>query len=342
MAVKKYFVDISSRAWEHPADRAALTALRKIPGLDVIVKTLIGATTEKALKLDSLGSSARATSRQFARVFRLAQEACSVLDIRDMPEIYVRQSPIMNASMIGAENPFISIDTALLDVMTDAELEAVIGHELAHAASGHGLYKTLIWYVTRAASMFISELPLGNAALFAVSGALNEWNRKSELSADRAALLVTQDLQANFGSLVKTIAGNHSAEIDINELFIQADEYSKSEGLVDSLQKFLSTFGESHPIPVSRLAELQSWSRSDEYAAILDGRYPRRSEDGRADAEKDWYEAADRYRRDLRDSGDPLQKAAGAVADAVAEGLGKAGKQIEDLFKGFSGDDEDR
>ena len=34
--------DISSRAWEHPADRGALTALRELRGFDDVVRTFFG------------------------------------------------------------------------------------------------------------------------------------------------------------------------------------------------------------------------------------------------------------------------------------------------------------
>jgi hypothetical protein len=36
------FPDISSRAWEHPADRTALSALRRLSGFDQILKLLSG------------------------------------------------------------------------------------------------------------------------------------------------------------------------------------------------------------------------------------------------------------------------------------------------------------
>ena len=36
------FPGISSRAWEHPADRTALTALRGLKGFDQILKLLSG------------------------------------------------------------------------------------------------------------------------------------------------------------------------------------------------------------------------------------------------------------------------------------------------------------
>jgi len=42
MANRVQLVQISSRAWEHPADRAALNTLRAIPGFDAVVRKVAG------------------------------------------------------------------------------------------------------------------------------------------------------------------------------------------------------------------------------------------------------------------------------------------------------------
>ena len=48
--------DISSRAWEHPADRGALVALRKLKGFDTLLKAMSGLFNERAVRLwQSLG-----------------------------------------------------------------------------------------------------------------------------------------------------------------------------------------------------------------------------------------------------------------------------------------------
>src|ERR1700723_4704020 len=42
---------ISSRAYEHPADRSALVALRKLSGFDVLLSKLFGLFNKRALRL---------------------------------------------------------------------------------------------------------------------------------------------------------------------------------------------------------------------------------------------------------------------------------------------------
>ena len=47
MAERKKLTQIASTAWEHPADRAALNALRSIPGFDQVVRKVAAFFGEK-------------------------------------------------------------------------------------------------------------------------------------------------------------------------------------------------------------------------------------------------------------------------------------------------------
>jgi hypothetical protein len=60
------FPGISLRAWEHPADRTALTALRRLRGFDEILKLLSFMLRERQHRLLYLSSSARVAPPQFA------------------------------------------------------------------------------------------------------------------------------------------------------------------------------------------------------------------------------------------------------------------------------------
>jgi hypothetical protein len=51
--------DISPRAFQHPADRAATAALASVPYLDKVVRKLIELGYERALRQSFLGSSVR-------------------------------------------------------------------------------------------------------------------------------------------------------------------------------------------------------------------------------------------------------------------------------------------
>ncbi len=99
------FPGISSRAWEHPADRTALSALRRLKGFDQILKLLSGMLRERQHRLLYLASAARVGPRQFADLDALLDECVDVLDAPTKPELFVMQSPIAEAFTIGMDSP---------------------------------------------------------------------------------------------------------------------------------------------------------------------------------------------------------------------------------------------
>ena len=67
--------DIDPRSWEHPADRAALNALRRLPAFDEVLKKLFGFFGEKPVRLAFQANAVRVSPTQFPRVHRLYERA---------------------------------------------------------------------------------------------------------------------------------------------------------------------------------------------------------------------------------------------------------------------------
>ena len=92
---------ISSRAWEHPADRAALNTLRAIPGFDEVVRKVAGFITERGVRQLFLANAVKIGPQQRPALDALLTDVCTSLDWPDRPELYVTQSPKVNAYAIG-------------------------------------------------------------------------------------------------------------------------------------------------------------------------------------------------------------------------------------------------
>jgi hypothetical protein len=152
----------------------------------------------------------------------------------------------------------------------------------------------------------LSWLPIGAFGLRAVIAALYEWSRKAELSSDRAGLLATQDPAAALRCHMKLASGGHLADLDIAAFRAQGEEYLSSPDVRDSVLKLLLLENATHPFAVVRAAELQRWVDSGGYTQILQGRYPRRSEDKDASMRTEAAEAAAHYRSAFEHSQDPL------------------------------------
>ncbi|WP_281905687.1 M48 family metallopeptidase [Phytohabitans aurantiacus] len=296
---------ISSRAWEHPADRGALTALRELRGFDDVVKAFFGMWNERGFRLMYLASAIRVDHRQYPRVFRLYSEAAQSLDVPELPELYVRQDPTINGEAIGLDKPFIVINTGSVQQLDDDELRALLGHELGHVRSGHAVYKTILKILTGWAAN-LAWLPVGAIALRAIIAAMYEWWRKAELSADRAGLLAGQDPAASLRLLMKMAGGGDLSEVDTAAFLEQAAEYDGGGDLRDSLHKIRMTAWSTHPVPVARAAHLRHWIDEGDYGRILAGEYPRREDDGNASVTEEIKSAAESYREAFGRTQDPL------------------------------------
>jgi Zn-dependent protease with chaperone function len=327
---------ISSRAYEHPADRSALVALRKLTGFDTILKNLAGLFNDRALRLMFLASSVRCSQEQFPDLYQAMLDGCYILDLPTVPELYVTQTPLVNAMALGTSKPFIVLNSGLVELMDPEEIRFVIGHELGHVLSGHSVYRTMLYYLVALAQR-LALVPFAWIGLKSVIWALEEWYRKSELTSDRAGLLATQDPEAARRSLMKLAGGRHLAELSHDEFHKQAQEYDAVPDMRESLLKLLQLQGTTHPFAVIRFAELDRWADEGEYRAILAGNYPRREDDPDTSVGDEFKAAAKSYQDSWNRSADPL---IGAVR-GVANGAMDAGSRLFNRFGGGGSDHDD-
>lgn len=333
---RRRFPGISSRAYEHPSDRSALVALRKLSGIDTVFKALNGLLKERSLRLLFLSDSVRVSDEQFAHLNAMLRDACYILDLEKVPPMYVKQDPQPNAMCIGLDEPIIVLTTGLVELLDEEEMRAVIGHEVGHALSGHAVYRTVLLFLTNLA-LRVAWIPLGNVAIMAIVTALREWFRKSELSADRAGLLVGQDLEASMRGLMKLAGGNHLHEMNVQAFLAQAEEYERGGDVRDSVLKILNVLPRSHPFTTVRAAELKRWSESRDFQRIMDGHYPYRSEDKETSVTDSLRESASHYSDTVKNSKDPLMN---LVRD-LAGGAGDLGGKLRSTFTGKSGEAAD-
>jgi Zn-dependent protease with chaperone function len=321
--------EISAVSWEHPADRAALQALRAIPGVDEIIRKILGIIGgEDGIRLLFQGNAVRVGPTQFPRLWGLHLENCTTFGWEKVPELYVTQTPIFNAGAYGVDNPFIVIHSSAFELLDDEELRVLLAHELGHVISGHSLYTTIAQIMTLVS---LGALPMIAAiVLLPVRLAFLEWSRKSELSADRAGLLGSQDLQATMRLFMKMAGGGNTANIrpgDLNlEPFMQqANEYAVNEKLTNLIWKVLNTLNLSHPMHVVRAAEVQRWLQSGEYDRIIRGEYVRRgSEEQERPLRDDMREAAKHYGDEIKNVAEDLKNAAKRAASRAKDAFDEA------------------
>jgi Zn-dependent protease with chaperone function len=308
--------DISPRAYEHPADRAATAALASIPGLDQVVRKLIELGYERALRAAYLGSSVRLGPGQLADTWNLHNQVFRTLDLDDVPELYITQFPVANASTIGAGRPIVVVNSELVRLLGVEERRAVLAHEAGHVLGDHVLYHTALTILLRMGTSV--RLPvIAGLPLMAVRSALMEWYRAAELSCDRAAALVTRDPEAVCRTLMILAAGAEAAELDLAQFMAQAQDYDSGGTGLERLSRMFIDLNVTHPMPVRRAQQLMAWVRSAEYDRIVDGEYLKRGEEpgARAEASDAAAHYAERFRTVFKDAGDAVGSATEQLAD---------------------------
>jgi Zn-dependent protease with chaperone function len=303
--------------------------MRKLTGFDVLLRKLSGLFNERALRLQFLASGVRVSERQFPQINDMVRDGAYVLDLPQIPEVFVTQNPIVNAMALGADQPFIVINTGLVDLLDAEELRAVVGHELGHVLSGHAVYRTMMFHLINLAAR-IAWMPLGYIGLRGIIWGLEEWYRKAELSCDRAGLLAGQDPAASKRVLMKLAGGSRLSELNSDAFMEQAHDYDAVPDVRDGLLKILQLQGNTHPFAVTRFAELSRWIDSGEYERILAGDYPRRDTDSTATVGEEIRNAAKSYQESWNRTEDPLVGMFRGAADSAM----RAG---EGLFGRFGG-----
>src|SRR6478752_4374359 len=317
---------ISAVAWEHPADRAALQALRAVPGVDEVIRKILALLGgERGIRLLFQGNAVRIGPAQFPKLWHLHTEVTTTFDWNVVPELYVSQTPFFNAGAYGIDTPFIVVHSAAVELLDDDELRVLLSHELGHVMSGHALYRTIAAIL---ALISLGALPtLASLAVLPIRLAFLEWSRKSELSADRAGLLGAQDVVAAQRVDMKMAGGGRgeafAGQLNVDAFMQQAHEYAASGEGLDVVYKLLSTLALTHPMHTVRAAELQRWVSAGEYDRILRGEYVRRGA-----------EASDRpLGDDLRAAGNYYAGEARELASQVADAAKRAAERARDAFR---------
>lgn len=178
-------------------------------------------------------------------------------------------SPLPNAYAFGDTQTAITITSALVEMMSEEELRAVVAHECGHIACHHMLYHTLAQMIANASGAFEALAALA----IPVQVALFYWQRKSELSCDRAAAYITgPDATA---SMLARLAGGPKAiteQLNMEELARQADQYDAfcKDGVWNKALQTYAVYDKDHPFVAVRVREMLQWTATQDFLHLLE------------------------------------------------------------------------
>jgi Zn-dependent protease with chaperone function len=310
---------LSSRTYEHPADRAATSALHAIPMLDRVVKRIGSLGIEARFRQQLLGDAVRLGTDQIPDVWSSHLRAAARLDLSDPPPLFVTQYPMSNAMTFGMRKPVIVASSSLVGSYSADEVESVLAHEIGHVLSDHTTYSTAMVLLGVLAQGALSDVPFADLPVRGLYFALLEWHRATELSCDRAAALAMDDPMVVCRMLMR-MAGGALPGMEIDAFVRQATEYAGEEDLFARGARFTSEIGRTHPLAVRRVRELIVWVQSGQFDRIRGGDYVRRGEEPPPSAE--WDDAVRHYRERFT-----------GVVERTVGGVTKLSSQISSWLK---------
>lgn len=263
--------------YEHPLDRKALEALQGTPGLERFMRWINENFTELSYTIAYTGSCVEVTPRMFPKLYMILEDVCNTIHIKPMPALYIEQNPMINAFTVGSEKPIVVLNTATVELLTENELQYIIGHEVGHIKSGHCLYRMMAWKLFPLFIQFLSSLTAGygGLAIEPIYLALQYWSRMSEYTADRAGLLACQDVDAVTTACMKMggVPKIYYDNLDSQAFMEQArrfEEFDQSKW--KKFMKLLAIMDSTHPWTVYRAKEVDKWIQNEAYANLLQKR----------------------------------------------------------------------
>ena len=267
-------IGLQAHLYEHPHDRNALSSLKGTAGLETVIRKFNEYSIERFFRIQYTGSNLRINGDNYPELHGLVSEAAAILGLRRVPDVYVMgEEGGINAFTAGVERPIIVLTASCIDHLSEDELTFVIGHELGHIKSEHVLYRQIGAMVPMVGGV-VGAMTLGVSKLIstALEVTLLNWQRMSELTADRAGLLVCQSANASISALAKIAGLPHKLfdRFNVDDFIAQAKEFKDFDAsALDKVAKFFTIMDHSHPWTVLRAAELLAWIESGEYERIF-------------------------------------------------------------------------
>ncbi|MDJ0573976.1 MAG: M48 family metallopeptidase [Xenococcaceae cyanobacterium MO_234.B1] len=273
---RKILTRLSPQTYEHPFDRKALISLEKMPGVSLMFNKINEYGIDRLLRFKFNGICLKVSERNFPDLYDSLVEACKILDVASIPELYlIHGTGYIKILTIGANSPMIIINIDGLEALNHEELLYVFGHELGHIKSRHLLYHQTALILPGLGKVIAnSTLGLGGLATNGIELALYQWVMMAKLTCDRCGLLACQDINIATSALLKLsgLPGKYINGMVVEEFMAQARDFGNYNlDRLDKFTKMLSFMEPMHPWTTLRTAELLKWIESGEYQTLLSG-----------------------------------------------------------------------
>ena len=259
----------------HDSDKAALKALKAIPGFSQLLKGFMNIGYEKQDHIMNMGSNLRIDENQMPKYYHMLLPICEKLQIK-VPELYIKLDVNPNAWTYGDTDPYIVITSGMLETVPDELIPTVLAHECGHIVCRHTLYTMMGNLILMGLDLASSYVPLGlgSAISSSLQMAFAYWMRCSELSADRVAAFCDGTPEKTV-QLCMYLAGYDKDFFDavpnVDAFLSQIEDYKKltADNVWNKTLEFLWMRNQDHPQSAIRAYECNEWAKSIEFEKIV-------------------------------------------------------------------------
>lgn len=259
-----YQLDPTAYLWK--LDGEAMTRLHSIAPLN----TLANEVSERVGRpwFEAAVNGVRLGEDQLPDIFAYAIRSARIAGLRYLPEIYVSGENMWDAVTMGsASGAFVSLGSVLTN-LRGPDLLFLLGREMGHLAAGHALWRTVVELAagkrgptSLAGQGFLEYINPARVVQGAVQAPLLTWKRHSEITADRAGLLVSGDVEIAVKVLSQWTLKSFPLFARINQAAWRRQEELSDDATL-RVSEFLMT---STPYLARRLRMLREFAATDGY-----------------------------------------------------------------------------
>ena len=262
-------MNFSPNDFIHHEDKEALRQLEAIPGFDAVLKAGMRVLQEQLLHGINMASKIRLGPEQLPELYARLPPICALLGVEE-PEFYLEMNPAPNAYTYGDTRTFLTVTSGLLEYLDEDELKAVLAHECGHIACRHVLYHTMASLLFGAGRNVLGPLV---AVAKPIELALLYWQRRSELSSDRAAAVVMGDGLPVVEPMIRLSGGpaKLTGRVNVALYAKQAEAYDElcKGSAWDKTLQAVAIMESDHPFPSVRAREILRWCETDDFRRLM-------------------------------------------------------------------------
>ena len=192
-------------AYAYPGDVRLLRTLDKLRPVELALLEA-GRLWQSIARAELLGPAVRAAAPRFSAVCAAAKRCADILHI-DCPTVYVVPRPAGVLTLGTEAETYIVLGQGLLDGLSPDELLDVLGRECGRIQNGHVPFRTALHYLQHNA---------GTMTRWAVRPAtmtLQAWARRADITADRAGILCSRNVEVSLIAMQKAFPSDDSREL---------------------------------------------------------------------------------------------------------------------------------